>query len=56
VENSPFSTGLRNFSNQFTVAAGQTVSFTGNLGTDVFDLMQWSALEVTPASEPATTP
>jgi hypothetical protein len=39
VENSPFSTGLRNFSNQFTVAAGQTVSFTGNLGTDLEDII-----------------
>lgn len=57
VENSPFSTGLRNFSNQFTVAAGQTVSFTGNLGTNLEDLIQWSALEVTPVSPPpATTP
>ncbi|TRT76872.1 MAG: PEP-CTERM sorting domain-containing protein [Microcystis sp. M_OC_Ca_00000000_S217Cul] len=57
VETSPFSAGLRNFSNQFTVAAGQTVSFTGNLGTNLEDLIQWSALEVTPVSPPpATTP
>ncbi|TRT83885.1 MAG: hypothetical protein EWV63_16510 [Microcystis aeruginosa Ma_OC_H_19870700_S124] len=49
VENSPFSTGLRNFSNQFTVAAGQTVSFSVIFGTDgTNDLIQWSELKVTP--------
>jgi hypothetical protein len=56
VENSPFTTGLRNFSNQFTVAAGQTVSFTGNFGLNDFDLIQWSAIEVTPVDDPVTTP
>ena len=53
VETSPFSTGSRNFNNQFTVAAGQTVSFSVIFGTgDINDLIQWSELKVTPASNP----
>ncbi|GBF80601.1 PEP-CTERM sorting domain-containing protein [Aphanothece sacrum] len=56
VENAPFTTGLRNFNNQFKVAAGQTISFIGNFGADVSDIIQWSAIEVTPVSVPVPVP
>ncbi|MGK7946506.1 MAG: hypothetical protein AB4058_18755, partial [Microcystaceae cyanobacterium] len=55
IENSPFATGTRNFANQFTVAAGQTISVSG-FGVDTDDIIQWSAIEVTPADDPVTTP
>lgn len=55
VENSSFSTGLRNFSNQFTVAAGQTITVT-NTNVDGNDILQWSAIEVTPVEEPTSVP
>lgn len=57
VENSPFTNGLRNFSNQFTVAAGQTISViaTGSDGSEN-DLIQWSAIEVTPVETPPSVP
>lgn len=57
VENSPFSVGLRNFSNQFTVAAGQTISViaAGSVGSDN-DVIQWSAIEVAPVEEPTSVP
>ncbi|MGK7942707.1 MAG: PEP-CTERM sorting domain-containing protein [Crocosphaera sp.] len=55
VENSPFAIGLRNFNNQFTVAAGQTISVTSN-GVDPNELIQWSAIEVTPVEEPTSVP
>lgn len=55
VENSPFAVGSRNFNNQFTVAANQTISVIG-AGVDIGDLIQWSSIEVAPASPPPATP
>ncbi|MGB5595425.1 MAG: PEP-CTERM sorting domain-containing protein [Crocosphaera sp.] len=44
-------------SNQFTVAAGQTISViaTGSDGSEN-DLIQWSAIEVTPVETPPSVP
>jgi hypothetical protein len=53
VENSPFTTGARNFSNQFTVAANQPITVTGT-GVDLNDIIQWSSLEV--AAAPVSVP
>ncbi len=55
VENSSFTTGARNFSNQFTVAANQPITVTGE-GVDFLDVIQWSSLEVAPAAAPVSVP
>ncbi|MEA5508498.1 PEP-CTERM sorting domain-containing protein [Crocosphaera sp. UHCC 0190] len=46
---------MRNFSNQFTVAAGQTITVT-NMNVDGNDVLQWSAIEVTPVADPTPVP
>jgi hypothetical protein len=53
VESSPFTTGARNFSNQFTVAANQTISVVA-AGADFIDLILWSSITANPASVPTT--
>ncbi len=55
VENSPFVTGVRNFANQITVAAGQVINVV-NSGNEDLDLIQWRQITVTEVSTPATTP
>ncbi len=55
VENSPFATGVRNFANMITVAAGQVINVV-NSGNDNLDLIQWDQITVTEVSDPATTP
>jgi hypothetical protein len=59
VENGPFVLGSRNFANQFTVNAGQTIAVT-TTALDSAALLQWKSLTVetvtAPDPEPAPVP
>lgn len=52
VENSPFTTGSRNFANQFTVAANQAISVTNSGNNDGSEILQVSQIEVELSATP----